>query len=111
MKQKDETLKIATQMRKGVLEYAILSIVGKGEAYASDILEILKKSNLIVVEWTLYPLLSRLKTDGLISYYWVESPSWPPRKYFRLTLEGKETVTIMKHAWTELSQAIKIITQ
>lgn len=111
MPQKEETLKITTQMRKGILEYMILSIIGKGESYASDILEILKKNKLLVVEWTLYPLLSRLKDDGLISYYWVESASWPPRKYFRLTENGRETHILMKHIWNELSEAVNTITQ
>ena len=75
MNQKDDALKITTQMRKGILEYAILSVIDRGEAYASDILERLKKGKLLVVEGTLYPLLTRLKDDGLISYYWVESES------------------------------------
>lgn len=108
---KEDTLKITTQMRKGILEYTILSIIGKGEAYASDILEKLKIHELLVVEWTLYPLLSRLKDDGLISYYWVESISWPPRKYYRLTEYGSETLIIMKLIWDNLSKAVSNITQ
>ena len=111
MQNKEDTLKITTQMRKGILEYAILSIIGKGEAYASDILEKLKTNQILVVEWTLYPLLSRLKDDGLISYYWVESSSWPPRKYYRLTEHGSETLILMKHVWDNLSEAVKNITQ
>lgn len=81
----EENGKITTQMRKGVLEYAILMVIGRGEAYASDIIASLKENDLIVVEGTLYPLLTRMKDDGLISYYWVESSSGPPRKYYRLT--------------------------
>jgi len=76
------------QMRKGVLEYCILSILKNGEAYPSDILIKLKKSNLIVVEGTLYPLLTRLKNSGLLSYRWKESKSGPPRKYYSATSEG-----------------------
>jgi PadR family transcriptional regulator PadR len=111
MTQSEDTLKITTQMRKGILEYMILSIIGKWEAYASDILEKLKDNKLLVVEWTLYPLLSRLKDDGLISYYWVESSSGPPRKYFRLTDYGRETHVLMKHVWDELSNAVQNISQ
>jgi PadR family transcriptional regulator PadR len=102
--------KVATQMRKGVLEYAILSIIAKGEAYASDILETLKNNKLIVVEGTLYPLLSRLKTDELISYYWIESRTGPPRKYYKLTPSGQEILRVMDLTWKELSTAIHQIT-
>ncbi len=105
----EEIIKITTQMRKWILEYAILSIIKRWEAYASDILETLKKNKLIVVEGTLYPLLSRLKTDWLISYYWIESKSWPPRKYFKLTPDWLESLKVMDSAWQELSQAINQI--
>jgi PadR family transcriptional regulator, regulatory protein PadR len=79
--------KISSQMRKGILEYVILMIINSGEVYSSDILKILKENNLIVVEGTLYPLLSRLRKDSIITYYWVESQSGPPRKYFKLKKE------------------------
>ena len=81
----ETTGKITTQMRKGILEYAILLVIAKGDAYASDILGVLTSQRLIVVEGTLYPLLSRMKTDGFVSYTWVESQNGPPRKYYRLT--------------------------
>ncbi len=96
-------------MRKGILEYMILSIIKQGDAYASDILEALKGQKMLVVEGTLYPLLSRLKTDGMISYFWVESQSGPPRKYYRLTESGQETLTIMESVWKELSGAVSAI--
>ena len=73
------------QMRKGVLEYCILTIISRGEVYASDILQALKDARLLVVEGTVYPLLTRLKNAGLVSYEWKESTSGPPRKYFRTT--------------------------
>ena len=84
------------QMKKGILEYCILAVISKGEAYASDILEEMKKSKLIVVEGTLYPLLTRLKNDGLLSYNWVESKSGPPRKYYQLTKEGESFLQELK---------------
>ena len=84
------------QMRKGVLEYCILSILKNGEAYPSDILLKLKKSNLIVVEGTLYPLLTRLKNAGLLTYRWEESKSGPPRKYYSETAEG----IVFYRSWT-----------
>jgi PadR family transcriptional regulator PadR len=111
MNTKDDALKITTQMRKGILEYVILSVIERGEAYASDILETLTKNKLLIVEWTLYPLLTRLKDDRLIAYYWVESESWPPRKYYKLTPYWKETHLLMKNLWKELSEAVTKITQ
>ena len=73
------------QMRKGVLEFCILSILRDGEAYTSDILDALKEAKMLVVEGTIYPLLTRLKNAGLLSYRWEESTSGPPRKYYELT--------------------------
>ena len=79
---------IKSQMRKGILEYCILTIISRKEVYTSDILEALRKANLLVVEGTVYPLLSRLKNNGLLKYRWQESTDGPPRKYFTLTVEG-----------------------
>ena len=81
------------QMRKGVLEYCILSILRGGEAYTSDILETLKDAKMLVVEGTIYPLLTRLKNAGLLAYRWEESTSGPPRKYYALTENGKLFLT------------------
>lgn len=95
------------QMRKGILEYCILTVLSKKEAYPSDIIEELKLAKLIVVEGTLYPLLTRLKNDGLLSYNWVESSSGPPRKYYTLTEEGIKFRNELKNTWDELAQAIE----
>jgi PadR family transcriptional regulator PadR len=95
------------QMKKGILEYCILAVISKGEAYASEILEEMKKSELIVVEGTLYPLLTRLKNDGLLSYNWVESKSGPPRKYYQLTKEGENFLQVLKSTWTQLVDAVE----
>ncbi|HEX2393930.1 MAG TPA: PadR family transcriptional regulator [Bacteroidales bacterium] len=97
------------QMRKGVLEFCILSILSKNDAYASDILNALKKSELIVVEGTLYPLLSRQKNAGLLSYRWEESPQGPPRKYYVLTEKGKEALKELESSWKELIEAVDSI--
>jgi PadR family transcriptional regulator, regulatory protein PadR len=94
------------QMRKGVLELCILGILGAREAYPSEIIEELKQNNLIVVEGTLYPLLTRLKNTGLLSYRWQESTEGPPRKYYTLTTEGQEFLRELKVTWTELSNAV-----
>lgn len=102
---KDSLSKISTQMKKGILEMIILSIIEKGDAYSSDILEMLKKNNLLVVEGTIYPLLSRLKKEAFITYFWVESASGPPRKYYKLTPEGKNILTMMKLVWKDLHLA------
>jgi PadR family transcriptional regulator, regulatory protein PadR len=97
------------QMKKGILEYCILAIIKRGEVYASDILEELKEARLIVVEGTLYPLLTRLKNDGLLSYQWVESKSGPPRKYFQLTEEGTQFLNELDQTWAELVNSINQI--
>lgn len=99
------------QMRKGILEYCILTVLSKKEAYPSDIIEELKKAKLIVVEGTLYPLLTRLKNDGLLQYNWVESTSGPPRKYYALTTDGISFLTELKNTWDELQNAVKQISQ
>jgi PadR family transcriptional regulator PadR len=95
------------QMRKGVLEFCILSILSNGEAYPSDIMGELKEAKLIVVEGTLYPLLTRLKNAGLLSYRWEESTSGPPRKYYKLTENGELFLTELKKTWQELSTAVR----
>lgn len=98
------------QMRKGILEYCILSILDKGEAYPSEILETLKDAKLIVVEGTLYPLLTRLKNMELLSYRWEESPSGPPRKYYSLTNMGRTFLNELNATWSELTTAVNQIT-
>ena len=97
-------------MRKGVLEYCILSIISKDEVYASDILQSLKDAKLIVVEGTLYPLLTRLKNDGLLNYRWEESTSGPPRKYYGLTEMGRKFLNEMDTTWVELVKAVNLTT-
>lgn len=98
------------QMRKGVLEFCILSVLKVQDAYTSEILETLKEAKLLVVEGTVYPLLTRLKNDGLLLYRWEESTSGPPRKYYGLTDEGKEFLNELGSTWTELSDAVNTIT-
>ncbi len=95
-----------TQMRKGILEYCILSIISSKEIYASDIIGELKKAKLLVVEGTLYPLLTRLKNNGLLSYQWIESTSGPPRKYYMLSDAGKEVLKQLDTTWAELQYAV-----
>ncbi len=99
------------QMRKGILEFCILSILDKKEAYPSEIIEALQEAKLIVVEGTLYPLLTRLKNSELLSYRWEESPSGPPRKYYSLTKLGKAFLEELTGTWTELNDAVTTITQ
>ena len=94
------------QMRKGVLEYCILSILSSGEAYPSDIIVNLKRAKLIVVEGTLYPLLTRLKNAGLLTYRWEESKAGPPRKYYTLTELGTKFLGELNLTWKELQSAV-----
>lgn len=100
------------QMRKGVLEFCILSILRDGEAYTSDILETLKENKMLVVEGTIYPLLTRLKNAGLLSYRWEESTSGPPRKYYELTETGRLFLKELNATWDNLQQAVnKVISE
>lgn len=100
----------ASQMRKGVLEFCILSVIKKGEAYPSDIIDTMKNANLNIFEGTLYPLLTRLKNAELLTYRWVESNSGPPRKYFSLTEKGADFYKELEATWDELSNAVQSIT-
>jgi len=95
-----------SQMRKGLLEFCILLAISDERAYSSDILNKLKDADLLVVEGTLYPLLSRLKTQGLVEYDWEESKSGPPRKYYELTKRGRETLSQLQKTWKELHASI-----
>lgn len=97
-----------TQMRKGILEYCILSIISRGEVYASDIITELTHAQLLIVEGTLYPLLTRLKNNGLLIYNWKESNSGPPRKYYNLSPAGLEVLNRLDTTWQELSYAVNI---
>lgn len=98
------------QMRKGILEFCILEIISRGEVYASDMLEELTAAKMIVVEGTLYPLLTRLKNAGLLDYTWVESTSGPPRKYYKLTAIGTEFLEQLRQTWIEVVASIEHIT-
>ena len=100
---------IKSQMRKGLLEYCILSIIHKNEAYASDILDMLKQANLVVVEGTVYPLLTRMKNEGLLSYRWQESTGGPPRKYYALTTQGQDLLAQLDNEWQAICQSINQI--
>ncbi len=99
-----------SQMRKGILEFCILSIIRRGEAYPSDIVEEMKRANLHILEGTLYPLLTRLKNAGMLTYRWVESNSGPPRKYFLLTETGEAFYNELEKTWTELSNGVNALT-
>jgi PadR family transcriptional regulator, regulatory protein PadR len=99
------------QMKKGILEYCILHIISRGEVYASDMLDELTNARMIVVEGTLYPLLTRLKNSGLLEYKWVESKSGPPRKYYTLTDEGGKFLQGLTETWNELVNSTDKITK
>ena len=100
-----------SQMRKGVLEFCILSIIRQGEVYPSDIVDKMKTANLHILEGTLYPLLTRLKNAGYLTYRWVESVSGPPRKYFIMTDIGLKFYDELEKTWNELADAVKTLTQ
>lgn len=97
------------QMRKGILEFCILHIIARGEVYASDMLVELTTAKIMVVEGTLYPLLTRLRKAGLVDYKWVESTSGPPRKYYTLTDDGGEFLNGLNQTWEELVNSTQSI--
>ncbi len=99
------------QMRKGILEFCILEIISRGEVYASDMLAELTAAKMIVVEGTLYPLLTRLKNAGLLDYSWVESSAGPPRKYYTLTQTGQAFLDELRLTWQEVVTSIEFITK
>lgn len=100
---------VKSQMRKGILEYCILLLLKREPSYTSDIIQKLQEARLIVVEGTLYPLLTRLKNSGLLSYQWVESTQGPPRKYYQLTTEGESFLNDLETSWDELNNSINHI--
>ena len=100
---------IKSQIRKGILDYCILLLLNKKAAYSTDIIQLLQEAKLIVVEGTLYPLLSRLKNNGLLSYEWIESTQGPPRKYYRITDTGKEVLAELDTVWKEINGTIEQI--
>lgn len=100
---------IQSQMRKGVLEYCILSIIKNNESYPGDIIEEMRAAGLIILEGTLYPLLNRLKNADILSYRWVESTSGPPRKYFSLTSKGMDFYRLLGATWSEISSSVSFI--
>lgn len=97
---------VKAQMRKGVLELCTLALLKNGDAYSSDLIQRLREGDMIVVEGTLYPLLTRLKNLDLLTYRWEESKSGPPRKYYSLTQKGHESLNEMQNAWTELVNSV-----
>jgi PadR family transcriptional regulator PadR len=99
------------QMRKGVLEYCILSILKEEDAYVAEILSTLKDAKMLVVEGTIYPLLTRLKNAGLLNYRWEESTGGPPRKYYGLTETGKIFLTELTTTWDDLKNAVNLVTK
>ncbi|HMR83009.1 MAG TPA: PadR family transcriptional regulator [Niabella sp.] len=99
-----------SQMRKGILEFCILSVIERGEAYPSDIAEEMKNAGLHILEGTLYPLLTRLKNAEMVTYRWEESSGGPPRKYFSLTAKGHDFYRELQQTWDELSAAVNSLT-
>ena len=103
----EENVKV--QMRKGILEYCILAILARGANYAPRIITELKEAEMIVVEGTLYPILTRQKNAGLLTYRWEESPQGPPRKYYSLTEKGQEYLAQWDKVWEEMVKQIEVI--
>ncbi|MCM1452270.1 MAG: PadR family transcriptional regulator [Clostridium sp.] len=101
--------KVKSQMRKGMLEFCVLLLISRGEIYASEIIARLKAAHMIVVEGTLYPLLTRLKNDELLAYRWEESSAGPPRKYYNITPKGQQYLEMLREGWREITATISLI--
>lgn len=101
--------RVKSQMRKGTLEYCILLILHNREAYSNDIIKILKENELLVVEGTLYPLLSRMKSSGLLAYTWVENTQGPPRKYYKITEKGESFLGELYEEWSAISRSVELL--
>ena len=106
---KESLEKTKSQMRKGIMEYAILLILRHREAYSVDLINILKENDLIVVEGTIYPLLTRLRKEGLIKYTWVESSQGPPRKYYVITEAGRGYLDELRRLWVEMRDSVDLL--
>ncbi|MFN4299884.1 MAG: PadR family transcriptional regulator [Thermaurantimonas sp.] len=102
---------VNAQMRKGVLELCVLAILNQSDAYSNDIIEALKKHEIILVEGTLYPLLTRMKNQGHLTYRWEESNQGPPRKYYSITQAGKEYFNTLRTIWIDFSSSINKLLQ
>ncbi len=100
---------LKSQMRRGVLEYCILSILNKKDSYTSLLISELKEAKMLVVEGTIYPLLIRQKNQGLLTYRWEESPQGPPRKFYQITEKGRKALAEMDAAWNEMVETIKYL--
>ncbi|MDB4088509.1 PadR family transcriptional regulator [Flavobacteriales bacterium] len=100
-----------SQMKKGILEFCILTIIKRKEVYPSEVIAELKKSELIVVEGTIYPLLTRLKNAEILTYRWQESTSGPPRKYYSITKQGEKFLKELEETWNNIAQSVTNITQ
>lgn len=107
--QEINTDNVKAQMRKGILEYSILSILAREDAYAPSLIKTLKEAKMIVVEGTLYPLLTRQKNQGLLSYRWEESVQGPPRKYYSITQKGRDMLAELHTTWNEIAESIRIL--
>lgn len=100
---------IKSQMRKGMLDYCILLCVSRKEAYTNDLLVRLKEAGLLVMEGTLYPLLSRMKNNGWLTYRWQESTEGPPRKYYDITPDGRRMLQELENEWESITSAVNKI--
>lgn len=106
MAKTDVAGKIRSHMRRGILEYYLLLILDSRQAYSADIIDLLKKADLLIVEGSLYPLLSQMRKAGIIGYTWAESPQGPPRKYYSLTEKGEATLRQLDRDWAEMNDQI-----
>lgn len=97
---------LVSQMRRGALEYCVMALIQQTPRYAFDMIEALGQTGMLTTEGTLYPLLSRLRRDGLVRTEWRESTDGPPRRYYELTAEGRRALTAFRNEWTSFRGAV-----
>ena len=98
---------LATQLRKGFLAYCVLKVCSSQPQYTSDIITRLREAEMVVVEGTIYPLLSRLQKDGLLTHEWQESEQGPPRKYYKTTSYGDQVSDQVSKKISQLNATLK----
>jgi PadR family transcriptional regulator PadR len=105
-----ETRKVMTQLRRGAVEYCVLALLQDGERYGFELVrELSEVDGLVTSEGTIYPLLTRLRKDRLVTTFWRESESGPPRRYYQLTAAGQTALADFRKEWTRFRDSVDAI--
>ena len=106
-RQRSESAALIAQLRRGILEYCVMALLRDEERYAFDLVrDLAVMDGMVISEGTIYPMLSRLRRDGLVETTWRESPTGPPRRYYRLSTGGRKALREFKHEWSTFRRAV-----